>query len=87
VQKAIQGFGSRAQVQVIPWAVSDGNWVRGGSARLEPARTVFVGALHGMLSASALALIMNDLFSGVVYAGPFHLYTSSWLGGDRVMYL
>ncbi|CAG9787410.1 unnamed protein product [Diatraea saccharalis] len=57
------------EVQVIPWAVSDSNWVRGGSARLEPARTVFVGALHGMLSASALALIMNDLFSGVVYAG------------------
>ncbi|RVE50203.1 hypothetical protein evm_005226 [Chilo suppressalis] len=57
------------QVQVIPWAVSDANWVRGGSARLEPARTVFVGALHGMLSAAALAHIMNELFSGVVYAG------------------
>ncbi|KAL0881403.1 hypothetical protein ABMA27_001271 [Loxostege sticticalis] len=55
--------------QVIPWAVSDANWVVGGSVRLEPARTVFVGALHGMLSASALAKIMNDLFSGVVYAG------------------
>ncbi|KAF9820663.1 hypothetical protein SFRURICE_006685 [Spodoptera frugiperda] len=58
-----------AQVQVIPWALSDSNWVSGGSVRLEPARTVFVGALHGMLSASALATIMNDLFSGVVYAG------------------
>ncbi|CAH2040198.1 unnamed protein product, partial [Iphiclides podalirius] len=57
------------EVQVIPWAVSDSNWVCGGSARLEPARTVFVGALHGMLSAYALALIMNDLFAGVVYAG------------------
>ncbi|XP_072929365.1 cytoplasmic polyadenylation element-binding protein 3 isoform X2 [Epargyreus clarus] len=57
------------EVQVIPWAVADSNWVVGGSVRLEPARTVFVGALHGMLSAHALALIMNDLFSGVVYAG------------------
>ncbi|XP_075976142.1 polyadenylation element binding protein orb isoform X2 [Anticarsia gemmatalis] len=57
------------EVQVIPWALSDSNWVVGGSVRLEPARTVFVGALHGMLSASALATIMNDLFSGVVYAG------------------
>ncbi|XP_022826151.1 cytoplasmic polyadenylation element-binding protein 3 [Spodoptera litura] len=57
------------QVQVIPWALTDSNWVCGGSVRLEPARTVFVGALHGMLSASALATIMNDLFSGVVYAG------------------
>ncbi|CAB3235311.1 unnamed protein product [Arctia plantaginis] len=57
------------EVQVIPWALSDSNWVVGGSVRLEPSRTVFVGALHGMLSASALATIMNDLFSGVVYAG------------------
>ncbi|KAL4718368.1 hypothetical protein ACJJTC_018733, partial [Scirpophaga incertulas] len=55
--------------EVIPWAVSDANWVRGGSARLEPARTVFVGGLHGMLSAAHLALIMDELFSGVVYAG------------------
>lgn len=58
-----------AQAQVIPWAVSDSNWVMGGSVRLEPSRTVFVGALHGMLTAPALATIMNDLFSGVVYAG------------------
>ncbi|XP_047025968.1 cytoplasmic polyadenylation element-binding protein 1-B isoform X2 [Helicoverpa zea] len=57
------------EVQVIPWALSDSNWVSGGSVRLEARRTVFVGALHGMLSASALATIMNDLFSGVVYAG------------------
>ncbi|XP_061384250.1 cytoplasmic polyadenylation element-binding protein 1-A isoform X1 [Danaus plexippus] len=61
------------EVQVIPWAVSDSNWVcaggAAGSVRLEPARTVFVGALHGMLSAAGLATIMNDLFSGVIYAG------------------
>ncbi|XP_053605967.1 cytoplasmic polyadenylation element-binding protein 1-B isoform X3 [Plodia interpunctella] len=57
------------EAEVIPWAVSDSNWVSGGSARLEPARTVFVGALHGMLSAAALAHIMNELFGGVVYAG------------------
>ncbi|XP_069357367.1 cytoplasmic polyadenylation element-binding protein 1-B isoform X2 [Maniola hyperantus] len=63
--------------EVIPWAVADSNWVcpagggggGGGSVRLEPGRTVFVGALHGVLSASALATIMSDLFSGVVYAG------------------
>lgn len=61
------------QVQVIPWAVGDSNWVLGGSVRLEPSRTVFVGALHGMLTASALATIMNDLFSGVVYAGNQHI--------------
>jgi hypothetical protein len=32
-------------------------------------KTVFVGALHGMLTAEALFTIMNDLFGGVVYAG------------------
>ncbi|KAH0509021.1 Cytoplasmic polyadenylation element-binding protein 1, partial [Microtus ochrogaster] len=37
--------------------------------RLDPSRTVFVGALHGMLNAEALAAILNDLFGGVVYAG------------------
>ncbi|CAG4933823.1 unnamed protein product [Parnassius apollo] len=59
---------ARVQVQVIPWALGDACWARAAS-RLEPARTVFVGALHGMLSAFGLALIMNDLFDGVVYAG------------------
>ncbi|XP_041968171.1 cytoplasmic polyadenylation element-binding protein 3 [Aricia agestis] len=57
------------EAQVIPWAVADSNWCGGGSVRLQPARTVFVGALHGQLSAAALAYIMNELFSGVVYAG------------------
>ncbi|CAG0895162.1 unnamed protein product [Darwinula stevensoni] len=57
------------EVQVIPWAISDSNFVRSPSPRLDPAKTVFVGALHGMLTAEALAIIMNDLFSGVLYAG------------------
>ena len=39
------------------------------SYQLDPAKTVFVGALHGMLSAEGLASIMNDLFGGVVYSG------------------
>ncbi|XP_023934845.1 cytoplasmic polyadenylation element-binding protein 1-B isoform X2 [Bicyclus anynana] len=57
--------------EVIPWAVADSDWVLGGErgVRLQPERTVFVGALHGVLSAAALAQIMNDLFAGVVYAG------------------
>ena len=54
---------------MIPWAISDSNFVRSPSPRLDPAKTVFVGALHGMLTAEALAIIMNDLFSGVLYAG------------------
>lgn len=38
---------------------------------MDPFKTVFVGALHGMLNAEGLAKIMNDLFDGVVYAGNF----------------
>ncbi|XP_059390374.1 cytoplasmic polyadenylation element-binding protein 1 isoform X3 [Carassius carassius] len=55
--------------QVIPWVISDSNYVSCPSQRLDPRNTVFVGALHGMLNAEALASIMNDLFGGVVYAG------------------
>ncbi|XP_072020135.1 uncharacterized protein [Amphiura filiformis] len=57
------------EVQVIPWVLSDSNYVRSPSQRLDPDKTVFVGALHGMLNAEGLAHIMNDLFGGVVYAG------------------
>lgn len=54
---------------MIPWVLADSNFVRSPSQRLDPSRTVFVGALHGMLNAEALAAILNDLFGGVVYAG------------------
>ncbi|XP_069758873.1 cytoplasmic polyadenylation element-binding protein 1a isoform X2 [Narcine bancroftii] len=57
------------EVQVIPWVLSDSNFVCSPSQRLDSNKTVFVGALHGMLNAEALAAIMNDLFGGVVYAG------------------
>lgn len=57
------------EVQVIPWVISDSNFVHCPSQRLDPSKTIFVGALHGMLNAEGLALVMNDLFGGVVYAG------------------
>ncbi|KAK2524614.1 Cpeb1, partial [Columba guinea] len=57
------------EVQVIPWVLADSNFVRSPSQRLDPSKTVFVGALHGMLNAEALAAVMCDLFGGVVYAG------------------
>ncbi|XP_067292796.1 cytoplasmic polyadenylation element-binding protein 1a [Pseudorasbora parva] len=56
-------------VQVIPWVISDSNFVRCPSQRLCRNRTVFVGALHGMINAEGLAHIMDDLFGGVTYAG------------------
>ncbi|XP_065841701.1 cytoplasmic polyadenylation element-binding protein 1-like [Oscarella lobularis] len=57
------------EVQVIPWVISDSNSIRCSSHRLDPDKTVFVGGLHGLLNADDLALIMNDLFGGIVYAG------------------
>ncbi|TRY90236.1 hypothetical protein DNTS_027169 [Danionella cerebrum] len=56
-------------VQVIPWVISESTFIRCPSQHLCRSKTVFVGALHGMLSAEGLAHIMNDLFGGVVYAG------------------
>ncbi|XP_057185170.1 cytoplasmic polyadenylation element-binding protein 1a isoform X2 [Triplophysa rosa] len=56
-------------VQVIPWVISDSNFVCCPSQRLCRNKTVFVGALHGMLNAEALAHIMEELFGGVMYAG------------------
>ena len=57
------------EVQVIPWVITDSTYSKTQNAKSEPARTVFVGALHGMLNAEALFNIMNDLFGGVVFAG------------------
>eukprot|EP00795_Rhopilema_esculentum_P014531 gene14531-5597_t len=57
------------EVQVIPWVLSDSNFMRSASQKLDPTKTVFVGGLHGMINAEALASLMNDLFDGVVYAG------------------
>ncbi|XP_033226798.1 cytoplasmic polyadenylation element-binding protein 1 isoform X2 [Belonocnema kinseyi] len=57
------------EVQVIPWALNESNYIKSSSQKLDPQKTVFVGALHGMMTAPALALIMNDLFDGVIYAG------------------
>ena len=64
------------EVQVIPWVIPDSGFVRCQSQRLDPQKTVFVGALHGMLNAEGLCNIFNDLFGGVVYAGTYLLQTS-----------
>lgn len=57
------------QVEIIPWTISDSNFVTSTHQKLNPSKTVFVGALHGKLTAEGLAKIMNDMFDGVVYAG------------------
>lgn len=57
------------QIEVIPWIISDSNYVKSSSQKLDPGKTVFVGALHGQLTAEGLAKIMDELFEGVIYAG------------------
>ena len=57
------------EVQIIPWVLDDSNYIKNPNQKLDPQKTVFVGALHGMLNADILAKIFNDLFGGVVYAG------------------
>lgn len=57
------------EVQVIPWMAADSNYIRCQTHRPDMNRTVFVGALHGMLTAEGLAKIMNDLFGGVTFVG------------------
>ena len=47
------------EVQVIPWVLSDSNFVRTSSQRLDSSRTVFVGGLHGMINAG---MYVNNLF-------------------------
>lgn len=60
------------EVEVIPWIIGDSNYIKSANQKLESTKTVFVGALHGKLTAEGLARIMNDLFDGVIYAGEFY---------------
>jgi len=57
------------EVQIIPWMLGDSNYLPRPMQWLDPRKTIFVGALHGMLNAEGLATIFDDLFGGVVYAG------------------
>lgn len=56
-------------MQIIPWSHNDTNYVKSSSQKLDASKTVFVGALHGMMHATALAKIFNDLFDNVCYVG------------------
>lgn len=56
-------------MEVIPWATDDSTYVKMPNKMLEADKTVFVGGLHGMLTAAGLATVMYDLFQNVIYAG------------------
>ncbi|KAL3317747.1 Cytoplasmic polyadenylation element-binding protein 1 [Cichlidogyrus casuarinus] len=54
-------------VQVIPWNLNDSQYGKQLAQRSDN-KAVFIGALHGMITAEALAVIMSNLFGIVVYA-------------------
>ena len=75
------------EVQVIPFDIGDRFHMKGAFAgQMDHSKTVFVGALHGMITADGLAKVMEDLFGGVVFAG---LDTDKYkypLGSGRVAF-
>lgn len=71
---------------MIPWFLSDSNYTKSASQKLDPSKTVFVGALHGTLTAQGLAKVMNDLFDGVVYAGNLCEFKNLHLGFKMIVF-
>jgi cytoplasmic polyadenylation element-binding protein len=61
--------GSRKTVEVIPWNIGDNNYALRPPQQLDSKKTIFVGNLHGTMTARYLWRLMEDLFSGAVYAG------------------
>ncbi|VDN06627.1 unnamed protein product [Thelazia callipaeda] len=65
-------------VQIIPWVMTDSLYCSRPNVVLEPKRTVFVGALHGMITAKQTLLmvlikvlfaIMRDVYGDVLFVG------------------
>ena len=56
--------GYEKQVEVIPWIITDNDFMK--QPFTDPSKTVFVGGLHGTITAKGLAMVMNDLFGPVM---------------------
>uniref|UniRef100_F1L1K2 Cytoplasmic polyadenylation element-binding protein 3 n=1 Tax=Ascaris suum TaxID=6253 RepID=F1L1K2_ASCSU len=54
------------QVQIIPWLIADADYMRERNVPIDSKNTVFVGALHGMLTAQMLSSIMAEVYGDVV---------------------
>ncbi|CAF1480135.1 unnamed protein product [Adineta ricciae] len=92
----------RKNIQIIPWFVEDSQWLteedttsngcygtweqRLGSTECIN-RTVFVGALHGMMTAYALARICQELFGDVEYAAIDTDRNKYPIGSGRVVFV
>ncbi|XP_055330283.1 cytoplasmic polyadenylation element-binding protein 1-B-like isoform X2 [Paramacrobiotus metropolitanus] len=77
-------------VQIIPWQLNNGKWVQPGYVpevdEDAPQRTVFVGGIHGQITAGSLARIMIQLFGPV---GAVELDTDKTrypIGSGRVVF-
>ncbi|CAF1326576.1 unnamed protein product [Adineta steineri] len=91
----------RKSIQIIPWFVEDSQWLSEGDItssgygsweqRLGSTecinRTVFVGALHGMMTAFALARICQELFGDVEYAAIDTDRNKYPIGSGRVVFV
>ncbi|KAK7576611.1 hypothetical protein V9T40_012897 [Parthenolecanium corni] len=75
------------EVQVIPWSINDSNYSVKTFQKLDPLKTIFVGALHGMMNAEGLFRVMNDLFGGVLYAGIDTDKNKYPIGSGRVTFI
>jgi hypothetical protein len=72
---------------VVPWFLADSHHLPRAVITLVPQRTVFVGALHGLVTAHGLAMVFEELFGPVEYAlldTDQHGYPS---GSGRVAFL
>ncbi|CAF2686816.1 unnamed protein product [Rotaria sp. Silwood2] len=87
----------RKSIQIIPWFVEDSQWLAEGDSytnweqRLGSTecinRTVFVGALHGMMTAYALARICQELFGDVEYSAIDTDRNKYPIGSGRVVFV
>ena len=55
--------------QIIPWMLCYSNYPQLQPASTTSGMTIFVGGLHGMMTAYGLFCVMNDLFGSVCYSG------------------
>lgn len=56
-------------IQIIPWILANSSFLKCSSERLDITKTVFVGGLHGKITAENLALVFEELFGSVIYSG------------------
>ncbi|VDM47801.1 unnamed protein product [Toxocara canis] len=55
------------QVQVIPWVILDAEYATDRDVRIDPKKTVFVGGLHGTLTAQSLYSIMAEVYGNALF--------------------